>query len=525
MAKKKSTKKAKTARAEFRTPIVAVMGHVDHGKTTLLDSLRGASVVETEAGGITQNTRAHQIVTDSGNKITFIDTPGHEAFSQMRERGAEVTDIVLLIVAADDGLQPQTIESIKFAQETGTPIIVAINKVDLKVKTLDKVKSELANQDVSIEEYGGDVMAFEISALKKTGLKELVEGIELFAEVSELKSNKVQNENTTAEAYVLESQLDKKMGSVALCILKAGKLAGREAVVTSEHTFRTRALLDEFQKPVKEVHESDPFWITGLRKPLETGETIYFTENEKVAKELQRTIFRETETEAVTSEVSTSDLIAQMFQQQTEASEGVEQKSLPVVVKSATQGTLEAVLNELDKLNTEDVKLNILEASVGAVSERDIERVKIAKGIILAFQLPINKKITDIARRERVLLRNYEIIYEMLEEVEAAMEGLLEPAEYEVEVARATVKQIFTLTDKSIIAGCEVTSGTMTRGYDAWVERGEEEVGRGKIANLRILKDEVKEVKKGFECGILISPTVEEIAEGDEIVAFKREKQ
>lgn len=281
--------KAKVTTTETKTtrpPIVAVMGHVDHGKTTLLDSLRGANVAASEAGGITQNTRAHQITTPNGNKITFIDTPGHEAFANMRSRGAEVTDLVLLVVAADDGLQPQTIQSIKFAQEHNTPIIVAINKIDLEIKSLDKLKAELSAQGVNIEEYGGDVMVYPISALKKTGLNELLEGIELFVEINGLSETQLPNDKVDAQAYVLESKLDKRLGPVALCVLKAGKINGGETGLTSTHPFSTRAMLDEWQKPMATVNVSDPFWVTGLRSPVDSGEKIYFTKDKKQADEL-----------------------------------------------------------------------------------------------------------------------------------------------------------------------------------------------------------------------------------------------
>jgi translation initiation factor IF-2 len=524
---KKSTP-AKTETKQTRTPIVAVMGHVDHGKTTLLDSLRGANVVDSEAGGITQNTRAHQITTPNGNKITFIDTPGHEAFSKMRARGAEVTDFVLLVVAADDGLQPQTIESIKFAQETETPIIVAINKIDLEVKSLDRIKKELSDYGVVIEEYGGDVLTFPISGLTKKGLPELIEGIELLAEIRGLVPNKLPNANVTAAAYVLESSVDRKLGPVALCLLQAGELHGRETTITSAETFRIRALLDEFQKPVAKTVESDPFWLTGLKSPLQTGEVIYFTNNEKQVKELQAELFKPAEEvepqEDLASAMTANDLLAQMFSQKADQDEGQAVKYLPVIIKTSTRGTLEAVMSELEKLNDDERQLKVLEASVGEITEKDVERAKVAKGIVLSFQVPPQKKVADIAKRERVLVRNYAIIYEMIEEIEIALDGMLEPLSVETEVARATIKQVFTLTNNTVIAGCEVTKGIVFRGYDVWVERKGKEIGRAKITLLRHFKDEVKEVKKGLECGIMLSPQIPDLQTGDEIVAFKVEK-
>jgi translation initiation factor IF-2 len=531
--KKPKTEKTKT---EVRTPIVAVMGHVDHGKTTLLDSLRGAKVVDSEAGGITQNTRAHQVVTDKGHKITFIDTPGHEAFSLMRARGAEVTDYVLLVVAADDGLQPQTIESIKFAHETKTPIIVALNKMDLGLKSMDKVKKQLSDHDVLIEEYGGDVMLFPISALKKDGLKELVEGIELLAEINELKSNPLPDEKgVTAVAYTMESTVDKHIGAVALAILQAGKLTGREVAVTKNQIFRVRAYLDEFQKARQTVEESDPFWMTGLKSTIETGQLIYFTNNEKLAKDLQAKLFKAepvvvaapepvVETTKEEDDSAAMDMLALMFSQRDDVQQGTGTKLLPVIVKSSTQGTLEALLAELRKLEDDEVKLQILESGVGDVTEREVERAKMAKGIVLSFQRPLGRKVLELAKRERVIVRNYEVIYEMLDEVSMAMSGLLEPEMVETEIARALVKQVFVLTNKEVVAGCEVTKGTIIRGYDVKVERKGKEIARGKISSLKHFKEEVKEAKKGFECGIVINPPFADLQTGDEIIPFKVER-
>lgn len=523
------TKKNKTTKKTWRTPIVTVMGHVDHGKTTLLDSIRGANVTADEAGGITQNTRAHQIESAAGNKITFIDTPGHKAFSSMRKRGAQVTDIVLLVVAADDGLQPQTLESIEFAKETNTPVIVAINKIDVTKKNIDKIKTELSSHGITVEDYGGDTMCFEISALKQTGLDELVEGIELFIEVNGLPEKTLGlPDETVAEAYVLEAQLDKHLGYIALCILTVGELQGREFGATANQNFSVRAYLNEYQKREKHVNQSDPFWVTGMKSPSETGETIHFVKNRKQALELEEKLTSHLQKqEEKSSDASTQDagsLIAQMFAQKTEEAEGVEQKVLPVIIRASSQGTLEAVQTELDKLSDEDTTIEVLEAGIGAVTEKDIDRTKIAKGIILSFQQEPTKKITDIARREKVLVRNYEIIYEMIDEVEAALAGLIEPDEYEVEVARAQVKKVFELSGGEMIAGSEVTSGNVVRGYDAWIERKGKEIARGKITQLRIHKEEVRDVKKGLECGIMIEPNFDDLQSGDEIVAFKVEK-
>jgi len=527
MAKKKSNK----TKQAFRTPIVAVLGHVDHGKTTLLDTIRGTHIVNKEAGGITQNTRAHQITSKSGNKITFIDTPGHEAFSAMRSRGTEVTDFVLLVVAADDGIQPQTKESIEFAKATNTPIIVAINKVDIDGVKPTKTKQELSGYGVNIEEYGGDVMVFEISALNNKGIDELIEGIELLAEINELTPNEPE-ENTLANAYVLESTTDKQLGAVALCILKSGELTQRSVGVTKEDIFKIRAYLDEFQKPVKVVYESDPFWITGIQTPLSTGDIVKFAKDDKTAKQVQSQTKPLPETEeSVTPPAEAGALLLQMLTQKKAEDQGLAQKQLNLIVRASSQGTLEAVKVELDKLGDDDRTVNILTATTGDITENDINMADTAKAIVISFQLTTPNKVAKLAKQKGVLVRNYEIIYEMIDELSGALEGLMEPAEEEVEVARARVKKIFTLTNGTIIAGCEVIKGTINRGYKAYVERPSKstkdsvaEVGRGTISELRVNKDIVKEVKKGQECGIMLNPQVEKMQEGDEIVTYKVEK-
>lgn len=527
---KPKTKDSVAKNAEFRTPIVAVMGHVDHGKTSLLDALRGTNVTAKEAGGITQNTRAHQIETKSGHRITFIDTPGHEAFGAMRSRGAQVTDFVLLVVAADDGIQAQTKQSIEFAKASNTPIIVAINKVDISGVNTTKIKQQLSSFGVVIEEYGGESMCFEISATKKIGLDDLIEGIELLSQVNELKPH-IPKEGTLAEAFVLESNMDKRLGAVALCILKAGELKEKQIVVgKSLSPTKVRSYLDEFQANKDTVAESDPFWVTGLKQTITSGDRIYFMDDEKAAKAFAESLQTEAEEVVESDQKDVQKMFLEMLMQNQAETEGSGPKILNVIVKASSEGTLEAVKSELKKLDKEDTKVHVLEAATGEITEGDVKRAKLASGIVISFQLPVNSRIEKFAKQERVLVRNYEIIYEMMDELGAALEGLIEPEEQEVEVARAKVKQVFTLTDGSIVAGSEVTKGTLLKGYRVYVERPTEstkdeiaEVGRGKIVTLRINKSEVKEVKKGQECGIMIDPKVETIQEGDEVVAYKVE--
>jgi translation initiation factor IF-2 len=516
-----------------RTPIVAVMGHVDHGKTSFLDAIRGTKVADKEAGGITQNTRAHEVVTKSGFRITFIDTPGHEAFSNMRSRGAKVTDFVLLIVAADDGVQPQTKQSIEFAKRDNVSIIVAINKIDIKGVNLQKIKTELSSYGVVAEEYGGDTLFFEISAKEKKGLEELLEGIELLSEVHELKSNQP-TQDSVAEAFILESSLDRQIGNVALCILKSGELDERIFGVTKEGVFKTRSYLDHLQKPINIVKESQPFWVTGLRTTLPAGDTIYFVSNEDSAKALNKklaetnTNVSEAPSQSAEGELSAAEaLFAKMLINREEVKQGIEMKKLNVIVKASTEGTLEAILENLKQIKNEEAEIHILSSGTGNVTEDDINRAKLAKAFVVTFQLPTPSKVAAYAKNERVLVRNYEVVYQMFDEVTDVLNGMGQPVEEEVEIARAKVKQVFTLSDGSTVLGSEVVKGLMLRGYRVKVLRvvnGDTyELGRGKITSLRIRKDEVKEVKKGLDCGIVVDSKMENIEAGDEVVAFKLE--
>lgn len=516
---------AKKTDKKTRQPIVAVMGHVDHGKTTFLDSIRNARVADKEHGGITQNTRAHEVTLKSGFKITFIDTPGHEAFSKMRERGARVTDFVLLMVAADDGVQPQTKESIEFAHEKNVPIIVCINKVDLEGVQVQKIKQELSSFGVQIEEYGGDVMCFEISAKNKIGLDEVLEGIELMSEMNELTEHEPK-EGVIAEAFVMESQLDKHMGYNALAILKSGKLEDRFVGVTEDTIFKVRAYINEEGKPVKTVNESQPFTILGLKDDVPTGEIINFVKDEKAAKELQADLKSGvvTEDEPETIEMSAEDLFTQMLLDKQEKKEGVEQKELNIVLRASTQGTLEAVREELEKLETEESKVKILQSGTGALSEDDLNMAKVAHGIVISFQVAVPNAIMSNARRNKILVRQYEIIYELIDEIAEVLDSMDQPREEEIEIATAEVLQIFTLSNGDQVAGSKVTDGKFVKGYQVKAVRKDEVLGTAKVTSVRQGKNEVKEVKKGNDCGLLLNPGIEGLEEGDKLVAFRIEK-
>lgn len=522
----KKNKKKKETEVTERTPIVAVMGHVDHGKTTLLDSIRDTSVVDTEAGGITQNTRAHQVVHNK-KKITFIDTPGHEAFSEMRSRGAVVTDIVVLVVAADDGVQPQTKESIEFALREKVPVIVAINKIDVPGKKLEKLKQELTSAGLAIEEYGGDVMVVEVSALKKTNLDELLDRVLLLAELSELKTEEAE-ENTVGHAYVLVSSLDKNLGPVSLMLMQSGKVTKKDRAVFGGDDHKVRAIWDEHRLELKEAHQGDPIWVIGLKEVLPTGQIIKFVKDPKQAKayfktEEQKQIEEEqaqVEEEGIAElNMDDDDILSQLLDS---AKREDEIKYLNIVLRADTSGTLEVVEQQLESLASDDVKIKVIDSSTGSINEKDVIRAKAASGIVIGFQVEPSRKIVEIAKKERVLVRNFGVIYDLIDELGEVLDSMEEPITEDVEISRAKVKQVFKLSNGNHVAGCEVKKGNVLKGYKAFVERDGERIHDGRIIELRKLKKEVKEVKKGEECGIKLSPDFE-IVEGDEVVCYKVE--
>jgi translation initiation factor IF-2 len=504
-----------------RTPIVAVMGHVDHGKTTLLDSICGINITSSESGGITQNTRAHQI-TFEGQKITFIDTPGHEAFSSMRSRGAKVTDIVLLVVAADDGVQPQTKESIKFAQDEKVPIIVAINKTDIPGKNLTKIKQELTNAGLHLEEYGGDVMEVEVSALKKTNLDTLLHRILLLAEMSEFKMDSV--ENVLGRVFTLEASLDSNRGPVALCIVKAGEVNAGDYLVYKGGSCKIRSMLNTEQKSITKAVQGDPIWLIGADRVLSTGEMVDIVADEKTARQMER----QKEDDSVIADslalaqenIDDLDLLSDMLDT-SEQDKNI--KFLNVILKTDVQGTLEAVKTQLLELNDEEVQIKILKEGTGKIQEEDILSAKNSRGLVIGFQVQMDKHVEEVARKEKVLVRIYEVIYDLTQELSEAMDSMMAPKYEETEIARALVKKVFVLSNGQSVAGSSVEKGNIIKGTKVYVLRNEVRVGEGKITSLKLLKQEVKEAKKGVECGILIEPAIV-IEEGDQIVCIKVEK-
>jgi len=508
-----------------RTPVIAVMGHVNHGKTSLLDTIRKTKVVDTEAGGITQNTRAHQVEYND-YKLTFLDTPGHEAFSEMRSRGAKVTDIVMLVVAADDGVQPQTKESINFAKKAGVPVVVAINKIDIPGKNLDKLKQELTSAGLMLEEYGGEVIVTEVSAKKELNIDGLLDNLLLVAELHNLEKRK-SPEGGVAQGFVLESNLDKNLGPIALVLIQAGEVKNRNYLVHDGKVDRVRTLLDESQNKLESAQQGDPVWITGLNQVLRTGEILTFCEEEKQAKLLaskiveprQEIVSDQDDTEQETN--ADEDLLASLINS---AKTEEEIKYLNVVLKTSTAGTMEAVTEQLENLDSDKVKVKVILSGVGKISEKDIQAAKAAYGIVIGFQVQPEKSVSDIAEKEKVLLKNYEVIYEMLDELGEVLDSMEEPIYEEIEVAKAKVKQVFVLSNTKQVAGCVVEKGNVVKGYKVYILRdGVRLEDEAKIVELKKQKNEVKEVKKGEECGIMLEPNIE-IKENDEIVCYKQER-
>jgi len=506
------------------------MGHVDHGKTSLLDAIRGTNVQSTEVGGITQNTRAHQIIFKN-QKITFIDTPGHEAFSSMRSRGAKVTDIVLLVVAVDDGVQPQTKESIKFALEEKVPVIVAINKIDLPGKKMLKLKQELTSAGLTLEEYGGDVMVVEVSALKKIGLDDLLDRILLLAEMQEFK--KETPIGMKGRLFVLESTLTQNQGAVCLCIVKAGKIDKNDFIVYGDQVKRARTLLDQNQGLCESAEQGDPVWVVGADEVLKTGTVLEVYPTEKEAKDASKRRSEKKDEPSILDSLKGAEsgqpavgvdndlsLLSKMLNSN-KKTERI--KILNIVLKADTQGTMEAVVDSLNSLNDDDVQIKILSAETGKITEKDVITAKSSKGIVIGFQVEMDKRVEEVARSEKVLVRTYKVIYDLIDELGEAMNSLLEPEYKDVEVARAKVKQLFELSNGQLVAGSAVLKGNIVKGYKVIVERVGEKIGEGKITSLRLLKAEVKEAKKGQECGILIEPKLA-IEAGDDIICVKQEK-
>ncbi len=495
-----------------RPPVVTVMGHVDHGKTSLLDALRETDVAAREAGGITQHIGAYQVDIGSGTPVTFIDTPGHEAFTAMRARGASVTDIVVLVVAADDGVKPQTVEAIRHAQAAKVPIIVAINKIDKPEADPERVKNELLNYDLVPEDYGGDVLCVPVSAVKKQGLEQLIEAIQLQAELLELKANP----DREAHGTVIEARLDRGRGPVATVLVQNGTLHIGDIVVAGAHWGRVRALLDDRGRQVKSAGPSVPVEVLGLDGVPEAGDRLVAVENEKRAREIAEYRQRKLREQEQRRLAGPAGSVEELFIRLKKG----ELKELPLVVKADVQGSLEAIQAGLEKLSTDEVKVRILHVGVGGITESDISLAQASSALVIGFNVRANAPARELARREHVEIRYYSIIYELLDDVKKMLEGMLAPEARETILGHAEVREVFSISRIGKVAGCMVTDGVIRRNARVRLLRDDVVIYEGVIGSLRRFKEDVREVREGFECGIVIEG-YGDIRKGDVIEAFE----
>ncbi|MFZ5737083.1 MAG: translation initiation factor IF-2, partial [Pseudomonadota bacterium] len=504
-----------TTDTEPRSPVVTVMGHVDHGKTSLLDALRHANVVSGEAGGITQHIGAYQVTSpETGTKITFIDTPGHAAFTAMRARGAKVTDIVVLVVAADDGVMPQTIEAINHAKAAGVPIIVAINKIDKPDAKPDRVRTDLLQHNVQVESMGGDVVDVEVSAKNKINLDKLLEMIALQAEILDLKTNTTR----PAEGTVIEAKLDRGRGPVATVLVQRGTLKVGDIIVAGAEMGRVRALISDQGETVQEAGPSVPVEVLGFNGPPEAGDRLAVVENEARAREItDYRAHQKREKSAATATGMRGSLEQMMSQLKTTG-----RKDFPLIVKADVQGSLEAILGSLEKLGTDEVAARILHAGVGGISESDVTLAEGFNAVILGFSVRANKEAAAAAKRNGIEIRYYNIIYDLVDDIKKAMSGLLAPTLRETMLGNAQILEIFNISKVGKVAGCRVTDGTVERGANVRLIRDNVVVHEGKLSTLKRFKDEVKEVVAGQECGMAFE-NYTDMRAGDVIECYRVE--
>ena len=496
-----------------RPPVVTVMGHVDHGKTSLLDALRGANVVSGEAGGITQHIGAYQVKAKDGSVITFLDTPGHEAFTQMRQRGASVTDIVILVVAADDGLMPQTIEAIKHAKAANVPMIVAINKVDKEGANPQKVRERLLEHEVVVEAMGGEVQDVEVSALKKTGLDTLLEKLALQAEVMELKANP----DRAAEAVVVEAQLDKGRGAVATVLVKRGTLKRGDIFVVGAQSGKVRALVNDKGQQVSEAGPATPVEVLGLTGVPSAGDVLTVVENEARAREVA--LYRKEQSTKVRTAQITPNL-ENLFDNLS-ATRAME---YPVVIKGDVQGSVEAIVTALNNISTDDIKVRVLLAGVGGITESDMLLAAASNAPLIGFNVRPNSKAAALAKRDRVRLKYFDVIYHLTADIAKEMAGELGPEIIETVVGRAEVKDVFKSGKRDKAAGLLVTEGIIKKGLHARLTREDVIVSKTTIASLRRFKDNIDEVRAGLECGVVLADT-NDVKAGDMLEVFEIEER
>ncbi len=492
-----------------RPPVVCVMGHVDHGKTSLLDCIRKTHVTDREAGGITQHIGAYMVSVD-GEKITFLDTPGHEAFTAMRMRGANATDIAILVVAADDGVMPQTVEAINHAKAAGVEIIVAINKIDKPSANVERVKQELSEYELIPEDWGGSTIFVPVSAHTGEGIDNLLEMILLTAEVAELKANP----NRRARGLVIEAELDKGKGPVATILVQKGTLRVGDSIAAGACSGKVRAMIDDKGRKVKEASPSTPVEILGLSDVPNAGEILVVTENDKEAKNFAATFVSENKNrllEETKAKMSLDDLFSQI--------QAGNLKELPLIVKADVQGSVEAVKQSLVKLSNEEVVVKVIHGGVGAINESDVTLASASNAIIIGFNVRPDATAKSVAEQEGVDLRLYRVIYQAIEDVEAAMKGMLDPVFEEKVIGHAEVRQIFKASGVGNIAGSYVLDGIFQRNCKVRISREGEQIFEGELASLKRFKDDVKEVKAGYECG-LVFEDFNDIKEEDRVEAY-----
>ena len=492
-----------------RAPVVTIMGHVDHGKTSLLDAIRATNVVSQEAGGITQHIGAYQVVTSAGQRITFIDTPGHEAFTAMRARGAQVTDIVVLVVAADDGVKPQTVEAINHAKAAQVPMIVAINKIDKPGADPQRVRTELLSQEIVVESLGGDTLEIEVSALKKTGLDKLLEAIALQAEVLELTANP----NRPAEGVIVEAKLERGRGPVGTALVQRGTLHLGDLVVAGSAYGRVRALINDLGEQVKEAGPSVPVEVLGFDSAPEAGDQFAVVENEARAREI--TSYRMRERRKRLAVAGQRGSLEQMMTQLKAAGT----KEFTLLIKGDVQGSVEAIVAALDKLGTDEVRARIIHAGVGGITESDVGLAATSGAVILGFNVRANTQARQAAEHEGVEIRYYAVIYDLVDEVKQAMSGLLAPTRRETFLGSAEILEVFTISKAGKVAGCRVTEGKVERGAHVRLIRDNVVVHEGKLSTLKRFKDEVREVVAGQECGMAFEG-YQDMRQGEVIECF-----
>jgi len=500
------------ATLQLRAPIVTVLGHVDHGKTSLLDAIRNAKVAAGEAGGITQHIGAYQIIRN-GAPVTFIDTPGHAAFTAMRARGAQVTDVAVLVVAADDGVMPQTIEAINHVRAAGVPIIVAINKIDLPGANPDRIKQQLTEHNILVEEYGGDVVTVPVSATKGTGIEELLDSIALVAEISELKANP----NRPAVGVVIEAEMATSRGPVATILVKNGTLRQGDAIVVGEISGKVKAMFNDRGERIREAGPSVPAMVMGLETVPEAGDRVRVVADERTARTIveARTRLREANEQMTHAHVNLDTLF-------NEISAG-KLKELILILKADVRGSAEAIKSAVERLSNDAVKVKVIHAATGPVSDSDVMLAEASNAIILAFNSKVDASAKKRADAQGIDIRNYSIIYQVLEDIEKALVGMYEPVYKQVIDGHAEVRQLFKSSKLGGIAGCFVVDGTLRRGSNVRVVRKGAEIAKTRCEGLKRFQDDVREVATGYECGVVLS-NFDKWIEGDMIEFFHEER-